>query len=500
MKRWISLLLALSCLCVCLASCSSDNTEDGGGLVKPYSLGLAYEACEDDPSQCVITGIGSCTDKNIVIPAYINGMRVRAIADGAFSTKTQTVKGMATGSKLSDAKVESLVAKPEIHTVERLSDADASTSEEKPTYSTIGGIGVGNIEGIIGGSGVPGYEFHYVITDYGEGYVTGDTEPIALEDVESVQIPTTVTTIGEEAFYGCEELGTITAHRAVSSIGKDAFLETAYYNDPANWDGQALYLSTFLLSVSYAFSGEFTVRDGTTMIADRAFSNCQNLTYVSMADTVSAVGNYAFVGCASLLYVDYSKVKTYTVGTGAYEGCISYQQYHAPFGDNGERYPSTFYAIEQTQFENVKEILPVCYTCEVRNAGRVTYWRINGDEVYYKSDAGETTQELYVIPGENGPAVYIKREGGLYATTDELPTHPWIPEQITYEALTYTEEKGLYVYEGDDGLRVELGFVNGRLAYLCSTSEGETVEVYYYDENRTSIPNPPPIVGADEGV
>lgn len=512
MKKCVALLLALGCLCLSLVSCSSDNADkDVTPLEKTYSLGLAYEVCEDDSSKCVITGIGSCTDKNIVIPAYINGMRVCAIAEGAFSTKVQTVKGMKAGKGIPDATVAPLSVTPSVHTVQSLSetenndkDAKDPADKEEPSYSFVGNSQETPSFSVVIDPTQPGLSFDYVIIDKGEGYVTGDGEPIALEDVESVRIPNTVTSIGEEAFYGCEELGTITAHRGICSVGQDAFLETAYYNDPKNWDGQALYLSTLLLSVSYSFSGEFTVREGTTTIADRAFGNCQQLTYVKMADSVSAVGNYAFMGCESLLYVDYSKVKTYTVGTGAYEGCISYQPYYVPFEGDAERYPTQFDAIEQTQFENVKEIRPSNYSCEQRNGGAFTFWWINGTiEAHYKSTVnGETKKDLYVVTDENGSAVYERIEDGLYATEEVLPTSMWIPEEVTYEKLTYNEENGSYLYEGEGegALRLILGFVQGRLAYLCVTSEQSTVEVYYYDVDCTSLPNPPPIVRSVEGA
>ena len=107
-----------------------------------------------------------------------------------------------------------------------------------------------------------------------------------------------------------------------------------------------------------------------------------------------------------------------------------------------------------------------------------------------------------MVTDENGSAVYERIEDGLYATEEVLPTSMWIPEEVTYEKLTYNEENGSYLYEGEgeDALRLILGFVQGRLAYLCVTSGESTVEVYYYDVDRTSLPNPPPIVRSVEGA
>ena len=92
MKKLISFLLILTLLALSLVSCG-DTTDDGDGkqesLAGRYSRGLAYEVSATSPNECIITGIGSCTDTNIVIPSYINGMRVVGIADGAFSPKSE---------------------------------------------------------------------------------------------------------------------------------------------------------------------------------------------------------------------------------------------------------------------------------------------------------------------------------------------------------------------------------------------------------------------------
>ena len=88
----------------CAAPTVSPSDENGGTSSTPvpivYSEGLAYERYVSSESlldsilqglpalnntpMCMITGIGTCTDTNIVIPPMINGMRVIGIADRAF--------------------------------------------------------------------------------------------------------------------------------------------------------------------------------------------------------------------------------------------------------------------------------------------------------------------------------------------------------------------------------------------------------------------------------
>ena len=193
----------------------NDGTIDDAPIV--YSEGLAYEKYQSGDSSldgvlqgipvfggadmCIITGIGSCTDTNIVIPPTIDGMRVIGIAPRAFSG----------GS------------------------ADAVEAEN------------GNGWGTQFLSSVNGWTTEAV------------EEQMPNVSIESVTIPATVVTIGEEAFLGCEELSEVSATSLIRLIGQDAFKDTAFYNDPANWEGDLLYLENYLVSAKQSVSGKSLV-------------------------------------------------------------------------------------------------------------------------------------------------------------------------------------------------------------------------------------------------
>ena len=159
----------------------------------------------------------------------------------------------------------------------------------------------------------------------------------------SVTIPNSVTSIGGSAFYGCGSLTSVTIPNSVTSIGKRVFygcsgeliinskiVETDYtsnnypmYNHYDGWlEGSNFTKLTIGDSVTkignYAFSGcssltSITIPDSVTSIGRNAFHYCRNLTSVTIPDNVTKIGGSAFSSCYSLTSV-YCKPTTPPAG------------------------------------------------------------------------------------------------------------------------------------------------------------------------------------------
>ena len=117
----------------------------------------------------------------------------------------------------------------------------------------------------------------------------------------AVTIPNSVTSIGEDAFWGCNALTSITIPNSVTSIGSSAFL-----------DCDALTSITIPNSVTYigrnAFWGcdaltSVTIPNSITSIADNTFYDCIALTSVTLPNSVTSIGKDAFWGCNALTSV-----------------------------------------------------------------------------------------------------------------------------------------------------------------------------------------------------
>ncbi len=101
--------------------------------------------------------------------------------------------------------------------------------------------------------------------------------------------------ICEGAFYGCRGLTDVVLGDKVRYIGEGAFTDTAWYD--AQPDG-AVYLGKVLLTYKGAMpdNTDFTVREGTVAIADRAFSGQWNLNTLRLPASLTNIGCSAFEG------------------------------------------------------------------------------------------------------------------------------------------------------------------------------------------------------------
>lgn len=128
--------------------------------------------------------------------------------------------------------------------------------------------------------------------------------------LKSVKIGSGTEELGREAFCGCTALTEIELSDSGIEIGQCAFENTAYYDDPANWDNSGtLYIGNHLIKAKGAAEGAYTVRAGTKTIAAHAFMNetypekeeyIYSMTYLVLPEGLLAIGNGALDGCSAL--------------------------------------------------------------------------------------------------------------------------------------------------------------------------------------------------------
>lgn len=95
-------------------------------------------------------------------------------------------------------------------------------------------------------------------------------------------------------FKNSSNLNAISLSDNTSDVYAQAFRQTAFWEDPSNWDGDVLYAGKHLLYADSALSGSYAVKEGTLFISAEAFSDCTELTSVSVPDSVLFIGEDAF--------------------------------------------------------------------------------------------------------------------------------------------------------------------------------------------------------------
>lgn len=122
--------------------------------------------------------------------------------------------------------------------------------------------------------------------------------------MSEIIIPESVTDIGRFAFMNCTSLKRILISDTVMGVGRDAFSNTAFYNDPANWEERILQLGSIIIKADSAVSGEYIVKNDVTCIAEDAFKECGSLVSVTIPGNVKSIGDNAFTKCDALERVD----------------------------------------------------------------------------------------------------------------------------------------------------------------------------------------------------
>ena len=122
----------------------------------------------------------------------------------------------------------------------------------------------------------------------------------------SVTIPDSVTEIHNDAFAYCTSLTSISLSNNIEELAADVFYDTAYYNNDLNWENDILYIGKYLIDAKIDITGSRTVKNGTKLIADRAFSTCENLTDITVPNSVTSIGEYAFYNCTGLTSISLS--------------------------------------------------------------------------------------------------------------------------------------------------------------------------------------------------
>ena len=138
--------------------------------------------------------------------------------------------------------------------------------------------------------------------------------------ITSVNIPNSITSIGNAAFYNCSGLTSVTIPNSVTSIG-----ESAFYNCSGL---SSITIPNSITSIEYGtFSGcsglaSITLPNSVTSIGNNAFNGCSGLTSITLPNSVTSIGNSTFRGCSGLASVTFEdNISLDSIGNYVFSNC-----------------------------------------------------------------------------------------------------------------------------------------------------------------------------------
>ena len=168
----------------------------------------------------------------------------------------------------------------------------------------------------------------------------------------SVNIGNGVTSIGYYAFNGCSGLTSVTIPNSVTSIGNSAFEDCSGLTSVNVASGNTHYSSIDGVLYNYVqdtliqcpgAKTSITIPNSVTFIGDYAFSGCDGLTSITIPNSVTSIGKSAFVYCSRLTTLNFNAIN-----------CQDFEAYYNyyPFsgtslttvniGDSVQRIPANF--------------------------------------------------------------------------------------------------------------------------------------------------------------
>ena len=143
-----------------------------------------------------------------------------------------------------------------------------------------------------------------------------------------------VTTIGESAFYMCENLSSVTIPNSVTTIGDLAFRQCNSLTSVQIGDGVTTIGNLAFCECRSLIS--VTIPDSVTIIGGEAFSQCNSLTSVQIGAGVTTIGVWAFSLCSSLTSITIPDSVTIIERT-AFRKCHSLMQFNGKFASEDGR-------------------------------------------------------------------------------------------------------------------------------------------------------------------
>lgn len=275
------------------------------------SQGLAYALVGNTYE---VTGIGTCTDSDIVIPRTYNGLPVSAVNEGAFNGYTAIV---------------SLVLGDRITTIEANAFRNCTSLTKVTLSESVSNIADGAFNGctLLDDVYYNGDLMGWLNIEFKGATANpmnnGTNLYIAGELVENLRIPDNVIIIPPYSFVNCKSIKTLDVHDSVRAIDAHAFENCA--------ELVTVQLGNEVNSIAtYAFSNctkikEVVIPDNVRIIGAYAFNKCTSVESFTCGKSVMSIGESALQDCTTLRTLNINE-GTQVINNNAFNNCINVEK------------------------------------------------------------------------------------------------------------------------------------------------------------------------------
>ena len=237
--------------------------------------------------------------------------------------------------------------------------------------------------------------------------------------ITKITMPDSVTSIGENAFYGCTNIEEVHVESLASwcALG----LRGDFNNPLAVSSDAKLYID------GEVPSGDFIIPDGITTIPMYTFRNCTELTSVTIPDSVTSINYSAFDGCTNLQTVYYGGTKSQwnNISIGSDNSCLT--QATRIYADGTTENP------EGTSFDDaILARSGNSYNVKISKGGQIVYFVFR-----------PTTSGTYTI--QSSGSGYSYKQGTLYNSFGTSLTSKYANNGYNF-AISYSMTAGETYY------------------------------------------------------
>jgi hypothetical protein len=259
------------------------------------------------------------------------------------------------------------------------------------------------------------------------------------EYIKGITLPSTLTSIGDEAFSGCGNLTSVTIPGSVTSIGYYAFRGSEGLTS-VTIPGSVISIGISAFSSCTGLT-TVTIGEGVTSIERQAFYWCTSLTSVTIPGSVTSIGEGAFGVCPSLTAITVAESNTvYSSQEGILYNKAKTTIITVPNTKSGAlNLPDTLISIGDFAFGGCKGLTSVTIPAGVTSIGDFAFEGCSG---------------LTAITVAESNTVYSSQDGILYnkakTTIVEVPS-AWAKSGMLNLPNTLTNIYG-YAFIGSEGL------------------------------------------------